>query len=140
MSEHESVGILVIRSYHAHVYFRSAPERDAALALRTLIGERFSVQLGRVHDVPIGPHVSPMYQVAFARDVFEPFVPWLMLNRGELSVLVHPNTGRAKSDHLVHALWLGDKLEIRDDVLSDSPGSDVISPVEPNTQPTRSAD
>jgi aromatic ring-cleaving dioxygenase len=140
MSEHESAGTGVIHSYHAHVYFRSASERDRALALRTWIGERFSLQLGRVHETAIGPHTSPMYQIAFAREVFEPLVPWLMLNRGELSVLVHPNTGRARSDHLVHALWLGERLEIRDEVLSDSPESDVISPVEPNTKPTRSAE
>lgn len=140
MPEHEPAGTGVVRSYHAHVYFRSATERDCALALRTWIGERFSVQLGRVHDAAIGPHTSPMYQVAFAREMFVPFVPWLMLNRGELSVLVHPNTGRDRSDHLVHALWLGERLAIRDEVLSDSPDSDVISPVEPNTKPTRSAE
>jgi DOPA 4,5-dioxygenase len=108
-----------IRDYHAHVYFRSEVERARALELREAIGARFKVQLGRVHDVPIGPHTSAMYQVAFANDVFPELVPWLMLNHGELSVLVHPNTGRDRTDHLVHALWLGDKLPIRAEALSD---------------------
>jgi DOPA 4,5-dioxygenase len=109
-----------IRDYHAHVYFRNEAERAYALALRDSIGARFKVQLGRVHDVAIGPHTSPMYQVAFGHDAFADFVAWLMLNHGGLSVLVHPNTGRDRTDHLVHALWLGDKLPIRAEVLSDT--------------------
>jgi aromatic ring-cleaving dioxygenase len=92
-------GTGTIRSYHAHLYFRGPDERVAALRVREQIGARFSVQLGRVHDVPVGPHDEPMYQVAFAPETFASFVSWLMLNRQGLSVLVHPNTGRARDDH-----------------------------------------
>jgi aromatic ring-cleaving dioxygenase len=140
MSEVEPAGTRVIRSYHAHIYFRSAPERQHALVVRTWIGERFNVQLGRVHDIAIGPHSVPMYQIAFSREVFAELVPWLMINRGGLSVLVHPNTGRALTDHIVNPLWFGEPLAIRQDVLSDAPESDVISPIEPNTAPTRTGD
>ena len=128
-------GTGAICSYHAHLYFRSAEERALALALREAIGERFSVQLGRVHEQPVGPHDAAMYQVAFSRELFASFVPWLMLNHGPLSVLIHPNTGRARDDHLVHALWLGAALAIRAAILSNDPAHDVISPVVPNTQP-----
>jgi aromatic ring-cleaving dioxygenase len=76
-----------------------------------------------------------MYQVAFAREMFDSFVSWLMLNRQDLSVLVHPNTGRALDDHMVHALWLGPALEVRAEQLSNEPSSDVISPVVVNTAP-----
>lgn len=139
MSEHAVPrGTGTIRSYHAHLYFSSPEQRVAALAVREQISTRFLVQLGRVHDVPIGPHSEPMYQVAFATETFASFVSWLMLNRQSLSVLVHPNTGRALDDHLLHALWLGSPLPIRGDILSNDPARDVISPIEPNTSPTES--
>ena len=136
MSEAPLVSMRTIASYHAHVYFRDDAERSRALALRVAIGERFSVQLGRVHDVPVGPHGAPMYQVAFASEHFASLVPWLLLNRGGLSVLVHPNTGRARDDHLEHALWLGSALAVRAEVLSNEPRPAEALPV-PNTTPQR---
>ena len=121
MSEPSPKSADTIESFHAHVYFRDADERTHALALRSFIGEQFSVQLGRVHEVPVGPHTAAMYQIAFGVATFQQLVPWLMLNRRDLSVLVHPNTGRARDDHLVHALWLGEPLAVRGDVLSNGP-------------------
>ena len=44
-----------------------------------------------------------MYQVAFAPEEFGRLVPWLMLNRGGLDVLVHPQTGDGYADHTEHA-------------------------------------
>jgi aromatic ring-cleaving dioxygenase len=124
-----------IRSFHAHIYFRDAAERAHALQLRSWMAERYALQLGRVHEVSVGPHTAAMYQVAFTPDVFRDFVAWLMVNHAQLSVLIHPNTGRARDDHLDHALWLGERLPVRADVLSNDPSDDVISPVVPNTTP-----
>ncbi|HEY9023583.1 MAG TPA: DOPA 4,5-dioxygenase family protein [Burkholderiaceae bacterium] len=101
-----------IASFHAHVYFDGPAQRDAALALREQIGQRFAVALGRVHDQPIGPHARAMYQVAFDVASFGKIVPWLMLNRRGLTVLVHPNTRNERADHLSHALWMGEVLDI----------------------------
>ena len=53
-----------------------------------------------------------MYQVAFACEQFAQVVPWLMLNRENLDILVHPSTGDDVADHTKHALWLGNKLEL----------------------------
>jgi hypothetical protein len=54
-----------------------------------------------------------MYQVAFAPAVFAELVPWLMLNRGPLDLLIHPETGDDLADHRDHAMWLGEKLPLR---------------------------
>ena len=128
-----------ILSYHAHVYYDPAHTRGAAEALRHRIGERFKVQLGRWHDVPVGPHTAAMYQVAFGTEVFASFVPWLMLQRDGLDVLVHPNTLAPRDDHLRHALWLGDKRALKPEVLPLRIAAADESPIVPNTTPTLDA-
>jgi len=104
-------------SYHAHVYYTDAGSRAAAALLREALAERFEVVMGRWHDQPVGPHPLPMYQVSFAAREFARVVPWLMLNHGGLSILIHPNTDDGYRDHAEHALWLGAPQELRLDVL-----------------------
>lgn len=130
-----------ITSYHAHVYFDGPAEREAAAWLRERVAERFAVMLGRWHEQPVGPHAKPMFQIAFTVDDFAMLVPWLMLNRRGLSILVHPNTGQQYDDHLVNPLWLGAPLPINGDVLPRGAGEGrgAIDPVTPNTQPTLKA-
>jgi DOPA 4,5-dioxygenase len=124
----------MIQSFHAHIYFRDAAERDKAAALREAIAARFLVQLGRWHDKLVGPHARAMYQIAFNPDVFADFVPWLMLNRNGLAILLHPNTGRPRADHLVHAVWFGEILPIEN--AEDLPEtSDEDERAIPNTAP-----
>jgi DOPA 4,5-dioxygenase len=101
-----------ISGYHAHIYYDDAPTRARAAALRAAIAAGFAVVLGRWHDRPVGPHPGPMYQVAFAPEVFAALVPWLALNRAGLSILVHPETGDDPADHSDHALWLGTPLPL----------------------------
>jgi aromatic ring-cleaving dioxygenase len=55
--------------------------------------------------------------VAFAPEEFGKVVPWLMLHREELSVLVHPSTGDRYGDHLQRSLWLGDRLKLNEKAL-----------------------
>src|ERR1700712_750462 len=124
-----------IGGFHAHIYFDGAAQRETAMALREQVAERFPVTLGRVHDRNVGPHARPMYQVAFDVAIFGNFVPWLMLNRQGLVVFVHPNTRDERRDHQVHALWMGEVLEIvGPEHLADD--IDAEAPRDPNTQPT----
>jgi len=127
--------IAEIASYHAHIYFDGPAQRAIALTLRDQIAERFSVSLGRVHDRLVGPHARAMYQISFDVATFAQLVPWLMLNRHGLAVLVHPNTGRERTDHLSHGLWLGEVLPIlNEEMLSDVAEAEEAR--QPNTVPT----
>jgi DOPA 4,5-dioxygenase len=100
-----------ITGFHAHIYFDTA-SRNAAARVRERLSAQFDVQLGRWHDKPIGPHPKAMYQAAFLADQFGKIVPWLMLNREGLDILIHPETGDDVADHMEHSLWLGEKLEL----------------------------
>jgi aromatic ring-cleaving dioxygenase len=124
-----------IRSYHAHIYFEGPEQRSIAETLREEIGQRFPVLLGRWHDRLVGPHARPMYLAAFAPEEFARFVPWLMINRRGLAVLIHPNTGHPRRNHVSDAMWLGEVLDINAGHLAEhetEPEPEII----PNTQPT----
>lgn len=109
-----------IRGWHAHVYYDPAATRDVAARVRDGIAAAFpEAVLGRWHDVKVGPHPQAMFQVAFAPALWPALVPWLALNRGGLTVLVHPETGRQKADHLRHAMWMGEVLPLDASVLPD---------------------
>ncbi len=61
-----------------------------------------------------------MYQIAFPPLLLASFLPWLMLNRDGLSILLHPGTGDAYADHIDYAVWLGSVLPLRMNVLRKS--------------------
>lgn len=107
-----------INGYHAHIYYDPAKTKAAAASVREgIIGSFPRATMGSWHDEAVGPHTVSMYQVAFSVEDFPRLVPWLMLNRGGLDVLVHPLAGNAYDDHTVYAMWLGDKLPLKLDVL-----------------------
>jgi aromatic ring-cleaving dioxygenase len=129
--------VSAITSYHAHIYYDLGEGRERAERLRTLIGQRFVARIGAWHDELVGPHLKPMYQVAFAVELFPRIVPWLMLNRMGLSILVHPNTRRPRDDHLVNSLWLGEALPLKGEILPVEVGSEKVEELPPpNTSPT----
>jgi aromatic ring-cleaving dioxygenase len=59
----------------------------------------------------------------FELNVFTPaqfgaLIPYLIANRGNLSMLVHPNTSTsALQDHTEFATWIGDKVPLDVEVL-----------------------
>ena len=98
--------IAAVQDYHAHVYY-DPDSKELAAQLRRWVEERFTMRMGSWHDEPVGPHVQAMYQIAFAPELFPTLVPFLMLNRMGLTILVHPQSGRPRDDHTVNAVWLG---------------------------------
>jgi aromatic ring-cleaving dioxygenase len=108
----------IIRDYHVHVYYDPAATRPTAERLRERVAAEFpQVRLGRWHDALVGPHPQSMFQIAFPRETLASLVPWLMLNRDGLTLLLHPDTGDAYVDHAEHAVWFGAVLPLRLDVL-----------------------
>ena len=74
-----------------------------------------------------------MFQVAFANKIFSSLVPWLMLNRRGLSILIHPNTTNPRQDHLADPLWIGEPVLIHGEVLLEQ--AEAEEALEPNTTP-----
>lgn len=103
-----------IRGWHAHVYFDPAT-REKAVTVRDRIARELGLQVGRVHDRPVGPHTEPMFQVIVPNEDLARAASWLSLNRDGLPVLLHPSTGDGLADHTEHALWMGRMLPVRKD-------------------------
>jgi aromatic ring-cleaving dioxygenase len=112
-----------IAAYHAHVYYDVKKTRGRAERLRQEVADGFpQAKLGRWHDELVGPHTQSMYQIAFPSGMLASFVPWLMLHRDGLNVLLHPETGDDYRDHTAHACWFGATLPLRVEVLKKGAG------------------
>lgn len=97
---------IAIQNFHAHVYY-DATTLEQARALCEEAARRFPLQMGRMHQKPVGPHPDWSCQLAFEPEVFADLVPWLALHRGGLVVFIHPQTGDELVDHRDRAIWMG---------------------------------
>jgi aromatic ring-cleaving dioxygenase len=76
------------------------------------------LRIYRFWEEPIGPHPIAMFEVnLFTPAQFGAFIPWLVINRGPLSVLIHPNTvdpvtgdHDEERDHTQRATWMGERV------------------------------
>jgi aromatic ring-cleaving dioxygenase len=108
-----------IHGYHAHVYF-DVNSLEQARELCESAAEQFSLRMGRFHQKLVGPHQRWSCQLAFRAELFAEVLPWLLLNRGELVIFIHPITGNELVDHRDRALWMGAVLPLDLSVLSES--------------------
>ena len=99
--------------YHAHIYYDPAKTRSVAERVCAAVGDKFRVEIDGFRDGPVGPHPIANVLVVFKPDQFEHVVPFLMLNREGLDVLVHPLTEDAVEDHSSFAIWLGNLVPLR---------------------------
>jgi aromatic ring-cleaving dioxygenase len=116
-----------LKGYHAHVYY-DPTTRPIAERLREAMLDRFAVRPGAFSDEPIGPHPISQFSVIFQTEEFQKVVPWLMLNRDGLDVLVHPLTDSSYNDHTALAMWLGAPVALKTDMLRHAPVGDALMP------------
>jgi len=115
------------RGYHAHIYYN--PEtKPVAERLRETIAAKFAVEVGGLSDEPRGPHPISQFAVIFETPEFQNIVPWLMLNRDGLDVLVHPLSDSSYNDHTALAMWLGEPVALKTDMLRHAPVGDSLMP------------
>ena len=115
------------KGYHAHVYY-NAETKPKAAALRDALLAKFKVEGGALSDEPRGPHPISQFNVVFETPEFETIVPWLMLNRDGLDILVHPLTDSSYNDHTAYAMWLGAPVALKTEILRHAPVGDALLP------------
>ncbi len=110
---------------HAHIYF----DADAISTVRQVISKfsnifsheifhKNEITISKLQLGPIGPHPKGQGQITFMSKNFGEVVPWLMLNKNGLTVLVHRISEDEIKDHTERALWIGDKLDLNLDKLN----------------------
>jgi aromatic ring-cleaving dioxygenase len=99
--------------YHAHIYYDPATTRAVAERVSGALAERFDVEIDGFRDTPVGPHPIANVLVIFKPEQFAGVVPYLMLNRDGLDILVHPLTTDAVEDHSDYAIWLGNPVALK---------------------------
>ena len=92
----------IIKDYHARIYYDPARPASAQRASRTRRrafprrGWTLARRAGRAASALDVSGCVPARLLAS-------LLPWLMLNRDGLTVLLHPGTGDAYADHTAHA-------------------------------------
>ena len=116
--------------FDIHVYYNHYDEEETkwARALYDRIRREFpELRIYKFWDRPVGPHFIAMFEVNLMTPAqFGAFVPWLAIERGPLSVLIHPNTVDAEGketeeerNHTQRAIWMGERLPIRTGIFSE---------------------
>lgn len=95
-----------IDSYHAHFYFNET-NLEEAKSFRKRVSQKFNLDVGKLHQKPVGPHPVWSCVILLPPDRFGELVPWLSFNRGTLDFFIHPNTGNDYLDHSQYVMWLG---------------------------------
>ena len=115
--------------YHAHIYYDPTSTRAVAEEVCAALGAHCQVEIEAFRDTPGGPHPRANVLVIFTPDQFAQVVPYLMVHRAGLDVLVHPLTEDAVEDHTDFAMWLGKPVELKIHTLPHGRGGRLPSGV-----------
>uniref|UniRef100_A0A915KZ72 DOPA 4,5-dioxygenase n=1 Tax=Romanomermis culicivorax TaxID=13658 RepID=A0A915KZ72_ROMCU len=108
-----------IKEFHFHVYFFQTNSKSVDEARRFwnkiqrhVDNGYFKVRLFHFNDYPIGPHLIGNYEVWCPIEYFGKAYSFMLLNRGSLSILIHPLTPLELTDHTDRAAWIGQELPL----------------------------
>ncbi|CAF1543224.1 unnamed protein product [Rotaria magnacalcarata] len=123
-------------SYHIHVYFlqQNVNQTNEANLLRNRFLDEFNVDAcndecetwcpkichWEFNQAPIGPHPIGSWGIYLPLEQFIEAVSFISIYHGNLTVLLHPNSGRPKIDHLLNAFWIKTLLPLDGDQLTDT--------------------
>lgn len=103
-----------IKEFHFHVYFmqnqsKSVQEAEALhKKIQDLVAAGFfHVVPGKIYYQPFKPHLVANFEIWVPKEHFARAYQWIVLNRGTLSVMIHPLTRLEIKDHTERAVWLG---------------------------------
>lgn len=120
-------------AFDIHIYYNHYDETETkfARALHERIRREFpELRIYKFWDRPVGPHLIAMFEVnLFTPAQFGAFIPWLTIERGPLSALIHPNTVDAdgnqideERNHTQRATWMGERLPLRTGIFDQMNG------------------
>ncbi|KAH8808482.1 DOPA-like domain-containing protein [Xylogone sp. PMI_703] len=113
---------IILTDVHIYFYQKNANQLQFAKELWQRIRREFpELRIYKIFEEPVGPHPVGMFEVnIFTPAQFGAFIPWLVIHRGPLSALIHPNsvdpvTGEEtdpERDHMQRATWMGERLPL----------------------------
>lgn len=102
----------LIEGFEAYLYF-SSDQKEVGLGVKNNINKLgFNLLMAKESEKADDVHPAGYVRLDFDLDEFGIIVPWLMLNRQKLSVLVVPKTKNRRADFKKHSLWLGSPLAL----------------------------
>ncbi|HLR82301.1 MAG TPA: DOPA 4,5-dioxygenase family protein [Paenalcaligenes sp.] len=96
-----------IEGYHSHVYFDAHTLSQAESLCKAAAAKFPQLQMGRIHQHPIGPHPDWSCQLSYPAHLLNEVLPWLAVNRNGLVIFTHPLSGDDLLDHRDYAIWMG---------------------------------
>lgn len=111
-----------MHTFHAHLYF-SVAEISLASQVREDIAKAlpYLTYIGQLIPMPIGPHTKPMFEMHIPAYEIVHATTALDVMRAGFSVLIHPVQADELAAHTKQAVWLGEKLALKLELLQARP-------------------
>lgn len=100
--------------YHAHVYYHPDQRKFAErlqVSIKVALGDCLQKVSGLV-DGALGPHPIPTFEIHYNEAHQDRVLNFLKAHHGDLSVLIHQDTGDDVPDHSENIQWLGDPVDL----------------------------